>query len=89
MNVRCDDCGKEYDDAERDTGCPHERFLSVEDQARKDMAISLIVAGRPIRFAHQPDGPTHRIQAVNWIGMVTLDDLPGEFAPHLFVAAES
>jgi len=46
MIVKCESCGAEYDDAERDTGCPHKRFLSVEDQARKDAAIGLIVAAK-------------------------------------------
>ena len=88
MIIRCEVCDDEYDDAERDTGCPHKRFLSVEDQTRKDAAIALIVAGKPVCFAHQPDGPTHRVQSVNFIGMVTLDDMTGEFAPHLFVEAK-
>jgi len=88
MIIRCDACDLVYDDAERDTGCPHGRFLSVEDQARKDAAIALIVAGNRVCFAHQPDGPAHRILAVNFIGMITLDDMVGEFAPHIFVKAK-
>lgn len=89
MIVKCDRCDTEYDDAERDTGCPHRRFLSVENQARKDAAIALIVAEKPVCFAHQPDGPSYRVQSVNFIGMVMIENMPGEFSPHLFVEAKS
>lgn len=83
MIVQCEDCGISFDDATRDTGCPHEQFMSDDDLKQKDLGILLL--GRDICFAHQPNGPVHRIQSVGWNGMVTLHDMAGEFAPHLFV----
>lgn len=53
---------------------------------RKKLALGLL--GKAVCFAHQPDGPAHRILAVGWNGMITLDDMAGEFAPHLFVVAK-
>jgi hypothetical protein len=42
--------------------------------------------GDSVRFAHQlASGPTYRITGFAPDGMVTLDGLPGEYAPHLFV----
>ncbi len=42
--------------------------------------------GKPVRFQHQwKTGPDHRVQSVGFTGMVTLVDMEGEFAPHLFV----
>jgi hypothetical protein len=72
-----------YDDAECFTFCPHGRFITPEDRDRKDLAFSLI--GKPLRFAHQPDGPERRIQSISGDGMVTIKDFSGEFAPHLFI----
>jgi hypothetical protein len=91
MIVTCNDCGKHFDDAERWTCCPHEPFMSADDLAQKDLALSLI--GKEIRFAHMPNGPYYRVQSVNYIGMVTIarangDTMGGEFAPHLFVVQE-
>jgi hypothetical protein len=44
-------------------------------------------AGTLVRFAHQSDGPVHRVSAVDPDGMVSLHDMVGWFAPHLFVVA--
>lgn len=85
MNLKCDDCGETFDDAERSTICPHDLIMPREDLDRKIAALRLLE--RDICFAHQPAGPTHRVQAVRWNGMVTLAGMPGEFAPHLFVEA--
>jgi hypothetical protein len=63
----------------------YDRFMSADDLEQNKAGIALI--GRDIYFAHQPGGPTHRVQSVGWNGMVTIDDMPGEFAPHLFIAA--
>ena len=87
MITTCDDCGSAYDDARRLTYCPHDEFMSEDDLAQKDLAISL--CQKPVRFRHQPDGLAHRIQAIGFTGMVTLVDMVGEFAPHLFVEAPS
>jgi hypothetical protein len=87
MMTTCTDCGLTYDDARRMTFCPHEPLMSDEDLAQKDAAIALL--GRRIRFNHQREtGPDMRVRSVGWNGMVTVDALPGEFAPHLFVVVE-
>ena len=85
MEIRCEHCGKIYDDSERLTYCPHDDIMPPADMAQKKAALDLI--GKRVCFAHQPEGQSHGIQAVGWNGMVTLDDLPGEFAPHLFVVS--
>jgi hypothetical protein len=85
MMRRCDDCGLDYDDADRLTYCPHEPIMGADDLMQKKAGLALI--GRDICFAHQPDGPSHRVQSVGWNGMVTLNDMVGEFAPHLFIPA--
>lgn len=82
MFVRCHDCGSDYDDAERWTFCPHEVLMSAEDFQQKDKGIDLL--GKFVRFNHQPDGPIYSVQSCGWNGMITLDGLPGDFAPHLF-----
>lgn len=85
MERTCDDCGVRYDDARMTTICPHEPFLSEFEAAQKDCAMQLLL-GKAVRFHHQwKTGPDHRVQSVNHVGMVTLDDMVGEFAPHLFV----
>lgn len=78
----------EYEDFRR-------RVLAVKKRARerpsrfprgrKLQSRSLI--GKQVCFAYQPKGPSHRVQSVGWNGMVTLADMVGEFAPHLFVKA--
>lgn len=83
MTRNCAFCGSLFDDADQSTVCPHPLIMPVADLAQKKRAIELM--SRDICFAHQPAGPTHRIQSVGWNGMVTLHDMPGEFAPHLFV----
>jgi hypothetical protein len=86
MMVPCKTCSTIYDDADRSTICPHGLIMAADDLAQKKAGLAL--CERDICFAHQPDGPTHRIQSVNWNGMVTLHDMVGEFAPHLFVIAK-
>jgi hypothetical protein len=87
MIVECPDCGATYRDEDRLTYCPHEPIMAADDLEQKKYALSLLE--RDICFAHQPNGPTHRIQSVGWNGMITLHDMVGEFAPHLFVVAKS
>ena len=87
MNRICDVCHKEYDDAERFTFCPHERFMSKAEAAQKDKGIALI--GHNVRFAHTEGPPYYRVQSCGRTGMVTLDGFVGEFAPHLFVIEET
>jgi hypothetical protein len=61
--------------------------MSDHDIDQKDAGLRLI--GRQICFAHQPGGPVHNVQSVNWNGTITLFDMDGEFAPHLFVLAST
>jgi hypothetical protein len=85
MMVSCEKCRTKFDDADRDTGCPHFLIMPRQDLEQKKAALAL--CERDICFAHEPNGPSHRIQSVSWNGMVTLHDMVGEFAPHLFVPA--
>lgn len=53
-----------------------------------EAAVALV--GKRVHFAHQVGGDTHIVDGAicgqeGW--MVVLDDLPGFFAPHLFVEA--
>lgn len=82
MTITCNDCQNILDDAFQTTICPHERFISPQAAEYKDAAYKLI--GKTIVFNHMPEGPDFRVQSINHIGMVTLDGLAGEFAPHLF-----
>lgn len=89
MKRRCEKCRKSFDDARRNTICPHEQFLPADLIEQKDLAISLI--GKELCFNHMPDGPRYKVQSVGFDGMITLcggDELPGEFAPHLFTVAK-
>jgi hypothetical protein len=84
LTVTCPSCGKQYDDAERFTFCPHDLIMPASELAQKDLALSLM--GKPLAFAHRPEGVGPlKIQSVSYCGMVTLEGWPGEFAPHLFV----
>lgn len=84
MMTECSNCKKIYDDAVCYTFCPHDRFMSDRDLKQKDDALALI--GKKLCFAHQLEGPTHRVRSIGWNGMITLDDIEGEFAPHLFAS---
>ena len=86
MQMQCGNCKAIYDDAGQLTFCPHDPIMDPSDLQQKDAGLALI--GKTIRFAHQPDGPDHSVQSVGWNGMLTLRDMTGEFAPHLFITAE-
>jgi len=62
-------------------------MITTADQDRLKLGAALL--GRDVRFAHQPEGPLHHVNAVASNGMVRLANMAGEFAPHLFVAEES
>ncbi len=88
MTVTCGDCGKRYDDAERDTGCPHPLLMPLKDLARKDAAYKLFGKGT-VRFAHQREsGPDYRVQHITWNGYIGLDGMtdkvfaPDDLVPH-------
>lgn len=83
MTRTCEKCNKVYDDAECSTLCPHRLIMPREDLDRKKEALKL--SGKWVRFNHQTDKERHRVIAITGIGMILLDGIPGEFAPHLFV----
>lgn len=57
--------------------------MAREDLDRKIAALKLL--GKTVRFNHQQEtGPDRRIGFVSWNGMVGVDGMAGEFAPHLF-----
>ena len=87
MTTTCPKCGLRYDDAAKLTFCPHDALMSDENLMQKDAGIAL--CGKDVRFVHEPHGPVHHIRSVGWNGMVTVDGLAGEFAPHLFVMAST
>lgn len=86
MKHACYRCNIVYDDARRSILCPHEALMSPAQIERDAAAFALL--DKSVRFAHQPDGPFHRVRSISPDGMVTIDTLPGEFAPHLFVPEE-
>lgn len=86
MITICSTCHLRYDDALCWTICPHERFISDEDAARKDLACSLF--GKKLRFNHMASGALE-VQAIDYKGMVTIKGMSGEFAPHLFKVVEN
>lgn len=81
--VQCEKCGAIIDDADRTTICPHDLIMPAADLEQKKAGLELI--GKDICFAHQLNGPHHRVQSCSWNGMITLQGMAGEFAPHLFV----
>ena len=83
MRVKCEKCGQTYDDLNRWTICPHEKLMSDDDAKQKDLGLSLI--GKDVWFAHLQSGKPHRVQSVGYNGLVTITDMVGEFAPHIFV----
>lgn len=83
MTVTCSDCRKRYDDAERFTFCPHERFMSEDMLARKVAGLALL--GKRVTFNHMPDAEGWRVSSCGWDGSLSLEGLAGEFAPHLFL----
>lgn len=78
MERTCEDCQRTYDDALCWTYCPHDRFISDEAAARKDLACSLL--GKRLLF----DGAPTYVEAINQVGMVDVKGFTGEFEPHLF-----
>jgi hypothetical protein len=83
MKVTCEKCHLIFDDARRNTICPHPALMSDEALAQKDLAFSLI--GKKLNFNHEPNGPGYQIESIGRTGMISLKGFAGEFAPHLFV----
>jgi hypothetical protein len=87
MIVRCSSCNTYFDDALRLTYCPHRKLMSDDDMAQKIAGLALV--GKKVVFNHQPDdADPSRVTSCGWNGMVSIDTLPGEFAPHLFRVIE-
>jgi hypothetical protein len=86
MKVTCPKCLKELDDAKQTTICPHERFISDEIAAQKDLAFSLL--RKTVYFAHLPEGEGFQVESIGHDGMISLRGMVGSFAPHLFVVKE-
>jgi hypothetical protein len=88
MNVKCNSCGKDYDDAECWTICPHHLFMARADLDRKKLALSLL--GKWLVFNHRPAGvPPAQITSIGWNGMISLAGMSGEFSPDLFTITEA
>lgn len=86
MQQVCRLCNKDYDDAECWTTCPHELLMPREDLERKAAAFDLLLKSPQVRFNHLTDQDAMRIQSITWDGFINLYELPGNFAPHLFVS---
>jgi hypothetical protein len=57
--------------------------------ADEDLKAAWALVGKPICFAHEPDGPVHRVETVVCNGMVTIDGIPGEYGAHLFLVVNN
>lgn len=90
MIVNCRNCDEQFDDARRSTICPHRKLMPDEDMNRKIEALALmdLAQGKTVQF-HGQTGPGYRLQSVGWNGMVTIEGMAGEFAPHLFYVVTS
>lgn len=71
MITICNNCGKGYDDATAVTFCPHTRFITPRDAARKDLAFKLVTK-RDAKFKLAGTWGTVRIMAIDSLGMVSL-----------------
>lgn len=84
MKVTCRNCGKDYDDAERSSICPHMRFRSTEDQKQHDAARAIF--GKHLRFADAPTiGKIYHVSSIGHDHMVWLAGMAGKFKPDQFV----
>lgn len=85
MIQTCPKCHKEYDDARRNTFCPHAAFITEAEAKRKDYAMSLIDKVIRFRSGYGPHGP-QRIQSIQSSGFITLAGHPAHhlYEPTLF-----
>lgn len=85
MNVTCQKCSIEFDDADRSTICPHDLIMPAKDIERKKAALKLL--GKYVSFHHMPE-KSFFVESCSWNGMISVSGMVGEFAPHLFVVKE-
>ena len=86
MQVTCKTCDARYDDALCMTYCPHERFISDEAAARKDLGYGLLgklVTLVPWTGNADAAPRTRRVMSMTREGYVTLEGLPGRVAPEI------
>lgn len=82
----CEDCSQIYDDADQSTICPHPEIKPKSLREQFDAGYALL--GKTVRFHHMPPDSGHRVIALQSDGMIGLEGMTGQFAPHLFVIDE-
>ncbi len=85
MENTCPSCTLIYDDTTHWTYCPHDRFISDEVAARKDLGHALL--GKQVSIGSLTTR-TRRVDAVTWEGYVILDGLPGRLAPEVLCVVD-
>lgn len=83
MTQDCPHCGLNFDDYEQSTICPHQRLRSQAMQEQWEAAMHLL--GNKVRFNHWESGTGRHCHGVTYDGMLHIEGMTGEFAPHLFV----
>ena len=83
MRKICNDCKREYDDADANTICPHPQLRTPEMKAQWEAGAALL--GNKVRFHHWPPGSGIICTTLYFDGTVELQGMRGLFAPHLFV----
>jgi hypothetical protein len=55
-----------------------------------DLQVGFALLGKRVKMRHlcAPNDPTYRVVALRSTGMIEIDRMSGEFAPHLFVLVE-
>ena len=81
MRRICDDCKGEFDDADANTICPHPELRTPEMKAQWEAGLALL--GNKVRFHHWAPGSGKICTTLYFDGMVELQDMAGQFAPHL------
>ena len=87
MKTTCPSCTLVYDDTTHWTYCPHDRFISDEVAARKDLGYRLL--GKQVTLAPltaittRGPSPVRRVESVTREGYVTLSGIPGRVAPEV------
>jgi len=61
-------------------------FIPSRDD-QEQLALARRILHQRVHFAHQPDGQVFTVAAMTDRGMVEIEGIPWQFAPHLFVLA--